>query len=159
MTSKDPGLYNKSSLSQDLSKSVNSPDQAETSKRPVGNVAGSNNRPGGVAPQSVSKAKSPQPATATSKQDKPKPTPQEALQTYYIWLKRLEARALEDDGRRGDDLAQRPAAHRADGQRVVGELLLDLQAVSVVSADVLIGGHAVLRRVGGVGTHRPRVPG
>ena len=57
----------------------------------------------------------------------------------------VEAAALEHHADRAVDLAQLAAAHRARGQRVVGECLHGLEAVAARGAGVLIGGHGVLR--------------
>src|SRR4051794_21786443 len=60
----------------------------------------------------------------------------------------VEAGALEDDTDRREDLAQRAAADRTLGQRVVGELLHSLQSLAAACAGVLVGGHPSLRVAG-----------
>ena len=53
----------------------------------------------------------------------------------------VEARALEDDADRGVDLAQLALAVRADGQRVVGELLNHFERLAALGALVLVRRH------------------
>ena len=71
----------------------------------------------------------------------------------------VEARALEDDADRVEDLAQPPLARRALGQRLVGEGLHRLELVTARGAGVLVRGHVLLRIwARPVGTRRIRVP-
>src|SRR5512144_2746419 len=56
-------------------------------------------------------------------------------------VRAVEARALEHDADRGEQLAQPAPAGGALGQRVVGELLHHLEAFSARGAGVLVGRH------------------
>src|SRR5512144_2765323 len=56
-------------------------------------------------------------------------------------VRAVEARALEHDADRGEQLAQAGPAGGALGQRVVGELLHHLEAFSARGAGVLVGRH------------------
>ncbi len=91
MTNKDVKLTTTNSTPPVTNNPPNSPGRAEPSKRPAG---GNNYQSHGSRSHSASKDKS-GPNTINDK-PRPRPTPQEARQTYYKWLERLEARALEE---------------------------------------------------------------
>ena len=53
----------------------------------------------------------------------------------------VETRAFEDDAHRVKHLPQAAVTHRALRQRLIGELLYDLEVVPAVGAYIFVGGH------------------
>ncbi len=88
MPNSDLNVTNTNLSPHEQSKAANNPERVEPSKRSTDN----NGQPRQFKPQSGYQNKS----GGNSSSDKPRPTPQEARQTYFKWLERLEARAKED---------------------------------------------------------------